>query len=179
MGRCICSSRYAGYRQCAESLSIAHDTNESKSNRKEKDAHMEWTALYGPDRQPGEAEISAYIANPLWEDINEFLKTGYGVNPEYSYSSCSGQPGWNVKYKKAGRSLCTLYPMAGFYIALVTIGTKEQSETELAMPMCTPYIQQLFAATPYSAMGRWLMIHVTDEDILEDVKQLIQIRRKK
>ncbi|WP_423245054.1 DUF3788 family protein [Heliorestis acidaminivorans] len=25
-----------------------------------------------------------------------------------TYSKCSAQPGWNVKYKKSGKSLCTL-----------------------------------------------------------------------
>lgn len=139
---------------------------------------MEWIKLYGPDRQPSAAEIAAYINNPLWAEINRFLEANYEVQPSYSYSRCSGQPGWNVKYQKGGRSLCTLYPMEGFFIALVVIGEKEQAETELMMPLCDDYTQKLFSKTAFSAMGRWLMIFVTNETILEDVKRLIQIRRK-
>lgn len=139
---------------------------------------MEWIKLYGPNRQPNAAEIARYIHSPLWDDINHFLQENYEIQPTYSYSCCSGQPGWNVKYQKAGRSLCTLYPMDGYFIALVVIGAREQTETELIMPLCNEYLQKLFSNTAFSAGGRWLMICVTSEAILEDVKRLIQIRRK-
>lgn len=139
---------------------------------------MDWVKLYGPDRQPGAAEIARYIHSPLWDAINHFLQENYETQPAYSYSGCSGQPGWNVKYQKAGRSLCTLYPMDGFFIALVVIGAREQTEAELIMPLCGEYLQTLFSNTAFSAGGRWLMINVTSEAILEDVKRLIQIRRK-
>ncbi len=139
---------------------------------------MAWTTLYGPDRQPDAGEIAAYINSPLWAELNRFLQTHYQVQPSYSYSNCSAQPGWNVKYQKAGRSLCTLYPMDGYFIALVVIGPKEEAEAELVMPLCAAYTQALFANTPFSAGGRWLMISVTGEAVLTDVKRLIQIRRK-
>ncbi len=83
-----------------------------------------------------------------------------------------------MKYQKGGRSLCTLYPMDGFFIALVVIGAKEQTEAELTMPLCEEYTRALFSNTAFSAGGRWLMLSVTDEGVLEDVKRLIQIRRK-
>jgi hypothetical protein len=138
---------------------------------------MDWFSAYESNRQPTPAEISAFIANPLWEELNAFLRESYDVASSYSYSGCSGQPGWNVKYQKAGKSLCTLYPMEGFFIALVVIGTKEEAEAELLKPMLTEQVRQLFAG-PAHSMGRWLMIHVTNEQALADVKQLIQVRRK-
>lgn len=139
---------------------------------------MEWIELYGTDRQPTETEIAEYIANPLWEDLNAFLRENYEVQPGYSYSGCSGQPGWNVKYQKAGRSLCTLYPMPGFFIALVVIGAKEEAEAELMAPTLSECVQGLLESSVSVAGGRWLMIHVTDEQVLDDVKRLIQLRRK-
>ena len=139
---------------------------------------MDWVALYPADRQPGEAEIAAYIASPLWDDLNRFLSENYQVHPSCGYSACSGQPGWNVKYRKAGRSLCTLYPMPGYFIALVVIGGKEEAEARLALPACDPYTRRLFEDSVSMAGGRWLMISVTNERVLEDVKRLIQLRRK-
>ena len=139
---------------------------------------MEWMQLYDETNQPTAEQISEYIANPLWERMNLFLTDSYHVAPSYSYSSCSGQPGWNVKYQKAGRSLCTLYPMDGFFIALVVIGVKEQTEAEMIIPTLSEYVQKLYANAGSIAGARWLMIHVTDERIFENVKLLIQIRRK-
>jgi len=139
---------------------------------------MDWRELYGADKQPTKTEIDEYIASPLWDELNIFLQESYDVQPSYSYSQCSGQPGWNVKYQKAGRSLCTLYPMQGFFIALVVIGAKEEAEAELMAPMLSAHIQQLMASAASVAGARWLMIHVTDAQVLDDVKRLIQLRRK-
>ena len=139
---------------------------------------MEWATLYGPDRQPNENEISQFVQSPLWAEIHSFLRKNYDVEPSFSYSVCKGQPGWNVKYQKAGRSLCTLYPMLGYFIALVVIGSKEMNEEELIMPTLCEYTRGLFEAAAFSVGGKWLMINVTDERILADVQQLIQVRRK-
>lgn len=139
---------------------------------------MDWVNLYSADKQPTEAEIAEYISNPLWDDINYFLRENYEVEPKYSYSTCSGQPGWNVKYQKVGRSLCTLYPMTGYFIALVVIGAKEEVEAEMAMPTLDESIQSMYGKAIPLMGGRWLMIHVTSEKLLDDVKLLIQLRRK-
>lgn len=139
---------------------------------------MEWTAKYSMETQPTPDDISGFIDNPLWKKLTDFLEDNYSVGPNYSYSRCAAQPGWNVKYKKGSKSLCTLYPLDGHFIALVVVGSKELPEVEMIMPSCTEYTQDLFSKAENSAMGMWLMIHVTDEDILEDVENLIQIRRR-
>lgn len=139
---------------------------------------MEWINLYPADTQPTDEQISDFISSPLWAEMIAFLSDGYKVEPTYSYSACSGQPGWNVKYKRAGKSLCTLYPMDGFFIALVVIGAKEQMEAELLLPTFTEQVQNLMKTAGGMAGARWLMIHVTDAQVLDDVKRLIQIRRK-
>lgn len=137
---------------------------------------MEWNELYTSNIQPTFEDINEFINSDLLEELNIFIKQNYDVLPELSYSMCSGQPGWNVKYKKSGKSLCTLYPMENFFIALVVIGNKEVNEAELMLPAFTQYIQNLYKNTPYSLGGKWLMINVTDKNILENVKDLIKIR---
>lgn len=138
---------------------------------------MLWSELYKAQTEPTDKDISSYINNKLWNELNEYLQTAYNAAPIKSYSNCSAQRGWNVKYKKASKSLCTLYPMEGYFIALVVIGAKEQTEAELYVNAATDYIKNLYEKTPFSAGGRWLMISVTDEAILQDVKRLIEIRR--
>ena len=139
---------------------------------------MEWIERYKPDQEPSLSDIDAFVGTPLWGELNAFLREGYQVEPEVSYSGCSGQPGWNVKYRKAGRALCTLYPKDGFFIALVVIGAKEYDEALDVLGGCTPYVRDLFEQTKPLMNQRWLMIRVTDDDILDDVKQLVRTRRK-
>lgn len=128
-------------------------------------------------RKPSMETINSYVNYPLWNELCIYVEEQYKIKPIFEYSSCSMQPGWNVKYKKAGRTLCTLYPDKGSYIALIVIGERERVEAELALPSFTEYLQQLYYQTKIGMGQRWLMIHVTDKVILEDVIQCIMIRR--
>lgn len=139
---------------------------------------MEWNTLYEQNNPPTLDNVGEYVGSELWENLNSFLQGTYQIQPKFSYSRCSMQPGWNVKYQKRGKSLCTLYPMKGFFIALVVIGNKESFEAELMLPSFSKYTQSLYQNTAFSAGGRWLMINVTEPKILKDVISLVQIRAK-
>ena len=137
-----------------------------------------WSELYNQSSQPTLENINDFVNSELWNELCSFVENTYAVSPKMEYSKCSMQKGWNVKYKKGSKSLCTLYPMDGYFIVLIVIGEKEQIEAELIMPTCSVYTQRLFSKTAFSAGGRWLMIEVKERAILEDVLKLIQVRVK-
>ena len=137
---------------------------------------MSWFQRYPKSQQPTLEQISSYIASPLWGELCQWAEKSYQIEPKVEHSTCSGAPGWNVKYKKGGRALCTLYPDEGQFTALITVGAKEAPEAELLLPTCSDYIRELFARTQTMNGARWLMIRVTDAQVLEDVKKLIRLR---
>ena len=137
---------------------------------------MSWFEAYPRSQEPTLEQIASFIDSPLWNGLCRWSEGAYSIVPKVEYSTCSGAPGWNVKYKKGGRSLCTLYPDAGAYTALVTVGAKEAPEAELLLPSCSDYIRELFARTQTFNGARWLMIRVSDAAVLEDVKKLIRLR---
>lgn len=141
---------------------------------------MKWSELYYNDKMPSFENIENHIGAgaSIWRDLLSYVEKAYEIQPKMSYSKCSAQPGWNVKYQKSGKSLCTLYPMEDFFIALVVIGAKEEEEVESALESFSPYIKSLYRKTAFSCGGRWLMVEVKDKAILEDVKRLIAIRVK-
>ena len=140
---------------------------------------MEWNKAFGGDNQPSYEDISNFIRSELWADFISHLQETYGVQPIMSHSICSMQAGWNVKYRKGGKTLCTLYPMDGYFIALVVIGAKEAPEADLLLPSCCEYIQELYRGLPSFSGGKWMMIEVTNKDILDNTKELIALRVKK
>ena len=121
--------------------------------------------------------FSQQVNSPLFESLCSYLEETYQCKPVVEFSKCSMQYGWNIKYKKGGRSLCTLYPQDGSFLALVVIGQREAGEAELLLPFLTEYVQQVFAQTKTGIGQKWLMIEVTSTAVLEDVKQLIALRR--
>ena len=143
----------------------------------------QWYELYGKEHEPSEAQIKEFVGTHLWDSLDGYLQRTYNVKPKPSYSSCamdSGMwKGWNVKYKKSGKSLCTLYPKQGYIFSLVPIGNSEISEAELLIPLCTEYTQNLWNQTPCHHMGKSLAFEVKDEDVLGDMQNLIALRVKK
>jgi len=121
--------------------------------------------------------ISKQVHSPLFDSLCSYLEETYQVKPVVEFSKCTMQYGWNVKYKKGGRSLCTLYPQEGSFLALVVIGTREMAEAEILLPFLTEYVQQAFAETKTGMQQKWLMIEVKNTEVLEDVKQLVALRR--
>ena len=136
---------------------------------------MKWQEKFSMEEIPTDEDIINYLgeASILWNDLK-----GHIAKKSIEYSKCSAQPGWNLKYKKNNKSLCTLYPMEGYFIALVVIGKKEEEEVEaiLSAGILSDYLKKLYEKTSYSAMGRWLMIEAKNKDIIEDIKALIEIR---
>lgn len=139
---------------------------------------MEWSQLYSCAAEPAWEQVAAYIGNPLWTDFNERIQSVYGVKPCMEYSRCSMQAGWNVKYRKGGKALCTLYPMEGYFIALVVAGPRELAEAELLMPLCSDYVQTVFRNTKVGNGQKWLMLDVRDRETAEDVLRLINLRKR-
>lgn len=137
---------------------------------------MQWYEQYGSNTRPTYVQVKDFINTELWDELCRHMAEAYKAAQVMDYSGCSAQPGWNIKYKKSGRSLCTLYPMPGCFVALVVVGAKEQPQTEFLLPSLTAYTQELYARVPFSAGGRWLMLEVRNEAVLADVKALIQIR---
>lgn len=140
---------------------------------------MSWNELYPKGTAPDLSDVSSYIGNPLWAELCAHLENTYGVSPKIEHSICSGAAGWNLKYKKSGRALCTLYPAQGYFTCMVSIGRKEATEAELLLGSCTEYIHQLYWKTKLFNGGRWLMIDITSPEILEDAKALMALRVKK
>ena len=137
---------------------------------------MNWNERYSKQEQPTLADIERFIDSPLWNGLCFWAEERYAVSPKIEHSTCSGAPGWNVKYKKGGRALCTLYPDDGAFTAMVTVGSKEAADAELLLPTFSDYLRELYAHTQAFNGARWLMIRVTDARVLEDVKTLIRLR---
>lgn len=139
---------------------------------------MNWNEIYTIDKKPSANEISEYIDNPLWSELTEFIENLYSVEPHIEHSVCSFAPGWNVKYKKGSKSICTLYPNKNYFTCLVCVGSKEVVEVELLLPTLEEYTQELYKTSGSLNGTRWLMIDVTNSKILNDIKLLISIRVK-
>lgn len=107
---------------------------------------MTRSTLWPQNRKPSPDDIAEFVDNPLWKALCSWLESGYRTVPRIEYSRCGMAPGWNVKYKKGGRALCTLYPAAGSFTCLVCIG---QREAMAGRGAAAPLLSSGAAAVPH------------------------------
>ena len=106
------------------------------------------------------------------------IKNTYKCKEKIEYSSCSWEKGWNVKFKKAGKSLCTIYPREGYLTVLVVVGKREKARVEEILPDCTAEIQNIYEQTKEGNGQRWLMVDLEERGgLYDDLLRFIQIRR--
>ncbi|EOS28963.1 hypothetical protein C807_03485 [Lachnospiraceae bacterium 28-4] len=130
------------------------------------------------EKSPSMEQVTEYINNSLWTDFNNRIQSTYRTRPWMEHGRCSMQAGWNIKYKKGGKSLCTLYPMQGYFIVLVVVGSREFTEAEFLMPQCSDYVQTVFKNTKTGNGQKWLMLDVRDREIMDDVFRLINLKKR-
>ena len=137
---------------------------------------MTWNEMYDKENKPDFKAVADYVACKYWDELCDFVERTYSIAPIMDYSKCSAAPGWNVKYRKSSKSLCTLYPNKDYFTCLISIGRKEAPETEFILNACTSYVQELYKKSDMLNGARWLMIDVTTGEILKDVLELLCIR---
>ncbi|MFZ5974746.1 MAG: DUF3788 domain-containing protein [Bacillota bacterium] len=125
-------------------------------------------------------QIEEYIRLParrLWRQIHAFVQQEYAASPKTTFSKCYGKPGWNVKYQKSGKSICTLYPENDRFIALVVITPDVVRLAEAQGSVFETEVQELIRRTKPFNGTLWLMIAVENEKVLENVKTLIRMKQ--
>ena len=140
---------------------------------------MEWSRRFPQNVQPNLEQIAAFAGTPLWAELCTWLETEWNVRPLVQYSSCSGAKGWNVKYRKGGRALCTLYPGlpgGGSFTCLVAVGQNQAMAAEACLEAACSYVQEAYRAAPLLNGARWLMLDVKNRQVLRDVQALLRIR---
>ncbi len=141
--------------------------------------------MYGVERcfpqnaQPNPEQIAAFAGTPLWENCAPGWKRNGSARPLVQYSSCSGAKGWNVKYRKGGRALCTLYPGlpgGGSFTCLIAMDPKQATWRPKHTWGRMRSRPDAYRAAPLLNGARWLMLDVKNRQVLRDVQALLRIR---
>ena len=135
---------------------------------------MDWNAIYPGPEEPTAEQLSAYVSDPLWDELNRWICESYSLVPRYTYSRCSMGRGWNVKYRAGSMALCTLYPTPGAFVCLVAA----PAQAEALLPTLSAYTRELWSSAKPMNYVRWLSLEVSSPQVLEDVKALLLLKQK-
>lgn len=129
--------------------------------------------------KPSEQEMIAFIgeqAKEAWLELRKFIEDRYSLEPETVFYG--KKYGWTVRYRKSGKTLCCLFPEKGGFTVLIVLGKKESEETLSMRDELSSEIRKLLEETRQLHDGRWLWIRLQTKNDTDDVKKLLQIKRK-
>lgn len=128
------------------------------------------------DHPPSEEELRAALGQqyPLWEQLQQFILDTYHMPGEMSFGG--KKYGWNLWYRKSGKSLVSLYPQQEHLVAQVVLG-KVQVEQALQLEL-GEHVGRILRETPQLHDGRWLFIPVRSTQDAVDVQQLLLVKKR-
>ncbi len=129
--------------------------------------------------KPTEKDILYFLkkpANTAWIDLRSFLDINYDFIPETTFYG--RKYGWTVRYRRSGKTLCSLFPEKGSFTILLVFGKNEIQKFEELKLEFSQEIVQLYENTKKFHDGKWLWIRVHKPEDLEDVKMLTAIKKK-
>jgi hypothetical protein len=128
------------------------------------------------ENQPTLTEVNKALGpkKSLWEELTCFISDNYPIPGEWNFGG--KKYGWNLWYRKSGKTLVSLYPGKGDFVAQIVLG-KDQVEQALGLKL-GKNVGTVLNETPQLHDGRWLFIHVKTEKDVKDVQQLLQVKRK-
>ncbi len=140
---------------------------------------MSFERMLDKEKTPTRQDIVAYLgkdAAAAWDDITTFLTENYNFTPETVFGG--KKYGWAVRYRRSGRSFCTLHPEKGAFTVLVVLGGKETEQALGALSDFSPNVADTISSAKQYHDGRWLWLRVLKKNDTADIKRLIQIKKK-
>ena len=128
------------------------------------------------EHRPSSKELAEVLAAkyPLWQALTAFLLDNYQLAGDLIFGGKNY--GWNVWWRKSGKTLMSLYPQKNAFVAQIVLG-HEQVEKALGLALGAK-ASKILCDTPQLHDGRWLFIPVTTQRDVRDVEQLIQLKRR-
>ncbi len=126
--------------------------------------------------QPTESAVLEALGSrrPLWEELTQFIADNYPIPGEWNFGGKNY--GWNLWYRKSGKTLLTLFPQQDYFVAQIVLG-KDQVEQALELKL-GKNVGTVLTETPQLHDGRWLFIKVKTGKDVKDIEQLLQVKRR-
>jgi hypothetical protein len=109
--------------------------------------------------------------------LTDYIDSAYpGVfNGEWLFGGA--KHGWSLRFKKS-RSFCTLIPERGRMCVLVVFGAAEREKAEALLPELASHVRDDYLQATTYHDGKWVLIDVDSDEVLADVKRLLQVKRR-
>lgn len=128
---------------------------------------------------PDENDMIALIGQSLydvWQKLCAAIDEKYDMDRIWN----SGGKVWTYeyKYRRGGKTLCSLYARENRMGFMVILGKDERAKFEAARDNYSELVQKIYDETKTFHDGKWLMFEPIDTSLFGDFVQILAIKRK-
>ena len=112
----------------------------------------------------------------LWNELTDAIDLLYDVDRLWN----KGFGEWKIeyKYRRGGKTLCTFYAKENTAILLITYGKAEREKFERMKEAVSNQLQDIYDRTETLHDGKWLWIPLDNEIKVEDIVEMLKIKRR-
>lgn len=112
----------------------------------------------------------------LWDALVTLINGLYDMEKTWD----KGFGCWEAehKYRRGGKTLCTLYAKEGSAVLLITLGKAEREKFEAQRGAFSRPLQRLYDETATYHDGKWLWIPLDERFCESDAERLLRIKRR-
>lgn len=136
--------------------------------------------LLDKNREPTLKEIYETIGSEevkLLEEFEGFLYNNYELLSELRFPF-GNDYGWGIKYSHKSKHLCYVFPEKGAFTVTIQLGKNELPRLNEKLPVLLPKTNELWKNRYPCGDGGWIHYRVLKQAELNDVKELISIKKK-
>ena len=150
-----------------------------KANWKAEEMNQDFERLKDKTSEPTEETVIKFIGkqtSKAWIELRQFIEENYDFKPEIVFYG--NKYGWTVRYRKSGRTLCSLFPEKGAFTVLIVLGKKEVDKVVSISDDLSPRVRKMLSDTEQLHDGTWLWIRLMTIDDVDDIVKLLTVKRK-
>ena len=111
-----------------------------------------------------------------WNKLTDAIDSLYDVDRIWN----KGFGAWKIeyKYRRGGKTLCTFYAKENAANLLITYGKAEREKFEKIKESVSKQLQDIYERTETLHDGKWLWIPLDNEISVEDIIEMLKIKRR-
>lgn len=131
------------------------------------------------DKIPNTEEMTTLVRKSLYETWNKLCEL---IDEKYD-TDClwnKGGKSWvyEYKYRRGGKTLCTLYAREKCVGFMVILGKDEHLKFEEDRENYSKEVQKMYDEAKTYHDGKWIMFEPVDTSLFDDFMRLLSIKRK-
>lgn len=113
-----------------------------------------------------------------WEKIITGIRSNYIMDEQWYEGKRESPYRDELKFRRGGKTLITLYIREGFFRAVVILGKNERMKFEGKQTEFSDATRKIYDETNTLHDGKWLTFDVYDIGLIDDIIKLLHIKRK-